>query len=190
MQRGGGGGGEVRGDPMYNYMVGLCKKTCQDDYNLRKLQGNYSYHGITLEQFLTSCLETCDNIYVPLEHYDEKTTVNGWYILSRRHSDVNVHYYLAHKIMTEGNPHALNYVDSLKYPIPTEMDIKLMDKKLDELPDLQKTYKTGPWYKKKLWKLMYNEGERLFEWTNQKDKEMTQPFLIASPLKIGDNIAT
>jgi hypothetical protein len=93
--------------------------------------------------------------------------------------------------MTEGNPHALNYVDSLKYPITTEMDIKLMDNKLDELPDLQKTYKTGRWYQRtKLWKLMYNEGERLFEWTNQKDKEMTQPFLIESPLKIGDNIAT
>lgn len=192
MQRGGGGGGEVRGDPMYNYMVGSCKKNCQDDYDLRKLQGNYSYHGITLEQFLTSCLETCDNIYVPLEHYDEETAVNGWYIFSRRHSDMYVHYYLAHIIMTKDNPHALNYVDSLKYRITTEMGINLMDKKLDELPDLQKTYETGGrWYqRKKLWKLMYNEGERLFKWTNQKDKEMTQPFLIESPLKIGDNIAT
>jgi hypothetical protein len=192
MQRGGGGGGEVRGDPMYNYMVGSCKKICEDDYNLRKLQGNYSYHGITLEQFLTSCLETCDNIYVPLEHYDEETTVNGWYILSKRQSDhVNVHYYLAHKIMTEGNPHALNSLNPTNYYITTK-DIKLMDKKLDELPDLQKTYKTGRWYqmKNKLWKLTYDKPNRLFKWTNQEDKEMTQPFLIESPLKIGDNIAT
>ena len=173
------------GDPMYEYNIGMCKKRCLHD-NIYIIDPMKDPEGVIEQVNYKRCIQNCETTIKPLKHYDEKTAVNGWYIFSRRHSDVYVYYYLAHTIMTKNNPNALNFVDSLKYPITAEFD-----EKLDELPDLQKTYKTGRWYQRKQsWKLMYNEGERLFEWTNQKDKEMTQPFLIASPLKIGDEIAT
>jgi len=193
MQRGGGGGGEGGGDPMYNYLIEFCKKNCQNEYNVSFLQ-QPSRHGETPEQRRISCLTTCDHMYVLLKHYDDKTAVNGWYIFSTRHSEESVYYYLAHIIMTKDNPNALTHAAGLLptlYRITPEMDINLMDEKLDKLPDLKKTYKTGRWYNKKSWKLIYNEATRLFEWTNQTDdKEIPQPFHIASPLKIGYEIAT
>jgi hypothetical protein len=170
---------------MYKYRVETCKKDCTSQHTNKPTEigrRQYDYD----EPGYKRCIHECNTTIIPLNHYDVKTaTKNGWYIFSKLNLYQSVEYYLAHTIMTYHNPYALHDQVPTSYVITTEMD-----KKLDELPDLQKTYKTGPWYKKKLWKLMYNEGTRIFEWTNQKDKEIPQPFLIASPLKIGDNIAT
>ncbi len=119
-----------------------------------------------------------------------------------------VEYYLAHKIMhpdetIKRTSDLITPSYLITYTNESDKKANEFDKKLDELPDLKKTYETyetyetGSWFnrlfKKKLintWKLIYNDETRLFEWQNQTDKKMTRDFLIESPLKIGDNIAT
>jgi hypothetical protein len=181
---------------MYNYLIKNCKKDCDSQHTNKPTENGMRHESDYDKQGYEICILGCDTTFKPLKHYDvEHATANGWYIFSTLHSEGSVYYYLAHKIMTKDNLNALNHASGLPptlYRITTKMDINLMDKKLDKLPDLQKTYETGRWYQRKqIWKLIYNEVARLFEWTNQTDdKEIPQPFLIASPLKIGDKIAT
>ena len=60
---------------------------------------------------------------------------------------------------------------------------------LEELPDPTKTYTTsGLFSKNKEWRLKYNDVAHSLEWENQKDKTII-PFVIQSPLNIGDQMA-
>jgi len=63
---------------------------------------------------------------------------------------------------------------------------------LEELPDPTKTYYTtgGLFSKNNEWKLIYNTANSSLEWENQNDKTIIKPFVIASPLNIGKQIAT
>ena len=168
-------------------MIKRCIDDCYSDHTNKSTEsGMRSASGYaTNNQGLTKCIEECNDRNKPLKHYNVKTaTKNGWYIFSKINSHQMAEYYLAHKSMTTDETDVIN---TESYLITNANEF---DKKLDELPDLKKTYKTGSWYtKKKTWKLIYNNETGLFEWQNQTDKT-THPFLIESPLKIGDKIAT
>ena len=181
---------------MYEFMIKRCKEDCDSlhtnkstEYGMRR-ESEYDYQGHA------NCITKCDDKYKPLQHYDVKTaTKNGWYIYSNLNSHNIVDYYLAHEFMHPNK--TIKRESDLITPYfitntnETDKKANKFDEKLDELPDLDKTYETGRWwFTKKTWKLIYNDKTQLFEWQNQTDKKMTREFLIESPLKIGDNIAT
>ena len=81
---------------------------------------------------------------------------------------------------------------SLAIEISSDNDYSLYQQYLDmleELPDPTKIYTTGSMSNKTQWKLTYDSTQQLLKWENQKDKTK-QPFVIASPLNIGDQMAT
>ena len=185
------GGGE--GDPMYEFMIKRCKEDCLLREKIRENNINNPP-----EEEKEVCIKNCETDFIPLQHYDVKTaTKNGWYIYSKYNSHGKAEYYLAHKKMPDHNLVIQSPSYFITYTNESDKKANEFDKKLDELPDLDKTYETGSLFnrlfKKKLintWKLRYNVETLLFEWQNQTDKKMTRQFLIESPLKIGDKIAT
>jgi hypothetical protein len=198
---------------MYEFMIKSCRKDCDSQHtnkptntSIRSLSGPGPN---TDDRGHADCIQKCYENNKPLKHYSSETaTETGWYIFSNLNSHHMVEYYLAHKIMhpdetIKRTSDLITPSYLITYTNESDKKANEFDKKLDELPDLKKTYETyetyetGSWFnrlfKKKLintWKLIYNDETRLFEWQNQTDKKMTRDFLIESPLKIGDNIAT
>ena len=81
---------------------------------------------------------------------------------------------------------------SLAIKISSDNDYSLYQHYLDmleELPDPTKIYKTSSVFNKTQWKLTYDSTQQILKWTNQTD-QTTQPFVIQSPLQIGDKTAT
>lgn len=188
---------------MYEFMIKSCKEHCLLLEQIRSRNINNPPEEEKEVNYET-CIKNCETDFIPLQHYSrENATKNGWYIYSKYNSHGKAEYYLAHKKMPDHNLVIQSPSYFITYTNESDKKANEFDKKLDELPDLKKTYETyetyetGSWFnrlfKKKLintWKLIYNDETRLFEWQNQTDKKMTRDFLIESPLKIGDNIAT
>ena len=114
----------------------------------------------------------------PLTRYTQKTpTPSGWYITV-----------IDQAIGQWGTIYGIKNI-SIGFEITNEN--KLYENYLDmleELPDPTKTYTTGRWPSKKKWKLKYNTDNSSLEWENQQD-HTTKPFVINSPLNIGDQMA-
>ena len=177
---------------MYEFMIKRCKEDCLLRDQIRSRNINNPPEEEEKEVNYETCIKNCETDFIPLQHYDVKTaTQNGWYIYSKYNSHGKAEYYLAHKKMPDHNLVIQSPSYFITYTNESDKKANEFDKKLDELPDLDKTYETGRWwFTKKTWKLRYNVETLLFEWQNQTDKKMTRKFLIESPLRIGDKIAT
>ena len=128
------------------------------------------------------CINWCDTNHSPLlKHEDvENATLNGWYITIETQSGGHHPSYKI-KNKSPGIEISRDIVKSFQDYLPV----------LEKLPDPKKTYITKGIFgsNKKEWKLIYNAETQLLEWANQKDKTK-QPFVIQSPLQIGDKTAT
>ena len=186
---------------MYKFMIKRCKEDCLLREQIRSRNINNPPEEAEEEKKeekeeekevnYETCINECETKFIPLKHHSRETaTQNGWYIYSKYNCYGNVEYYLAHETMPDHNLPIQSPSYFITYTNETDKKANEFDKKLDELPDLDKIYKTGMLFTKKTWKLIYNVETRLFEWQNQTDKKMTQEFLITKPLKIGDKIAT
>ena len=130
---------------------------------------------------LRECNIKCDRDNPdPLTKYTvENPTPSGWYITYRApFQGYGPTYEIKNKsigieIITNHNPLYQTYLDML-----------------EELPDPTRIYITSGLINKKEWKLTYDSKEGLLQWENQADKSNKQPFIIESPLKIGDKNAT
>ncbi len=106
----------------------------------------------------------------------EHTTSSGWYIT---HQPVYPGDSPTYEIKNKSIGFGINSYDQ-SYQYYLDM--------LEELPDPAKIYTTGTIFTKKQWKLTYVPDTKRLQWVNQKDNT-TQPFIIQTPLKIGDTIA-
>jgi hypothetical protein len=106
----------------------------------------------------------------------EHTTPSGWYI---KHQPAHRDYHPIYYIQNKSFDFEINSYDKL-YQYYLDM--------LEELPDPAKIYTTVTIFTKKQWKLTYVPDTKLLQWVNQNDNT-TQPFIIQTPLKIGDTIA-
>lgn len=165
------------------------KKTRRNRRSRRTQGGGGKFGDIKKihESNLQGCRRKCDtdNPDPILKHYSkEKATPSGWYI---------------EKSFT-GQGIGYNYEiknDSLGITISSYSSGQQYTDYLDmlyELPDPTKTYTTpgGLFKPAREWKLTYDTKKRQLEWVNQTDqtKEPTkEPFVIQSPLTIGDKEA-
>ena len=168
-----------KGGGKSQYYNTKCKEDCREGNThgptgLRS-QGAFDQNGYN------NCIKRCDTIYPPLKHEDvENATLNGWYITIEANSGSNDPSY---KIKNKS--HGIEISRDIVKSFQDYLHV------LEELPDPKKTYITTGIFgsNKKEWKLIYNAETQLLEWENQKD-QTTQPFVIQSPLQIGDKTAT
>ena len=159
------------------------KKTRRNRRSRRTQRGGGKFgDSIKLrESRLKECTRKCDTDNPdPITRYEMRNpTPSGWYItINGPFRDYGPSYEIKNK--------------SLAIEISSNKDYSLYEQYLDmleELPDPTKIYTTGSMSNKTQWKLTYDSTQQLLKWENQKDKTK-QPFVIASPLNIGDQMAT
>lgn len=149
----------------------------------RRTQGGGGKFGDSIklrESRLQECTRKCviDNPD-PITKYNERNpTPSGWYITFNETWGHGPSYEIKNK--------------SLAIKISSDNDYPLYKHYLDmleELPDPTKIYTTGSVFNKNHWKLTYDSTQQLLKWENQTD-QTKQPFVIQSPLQIGDKTAT
>ena len=163
------------------------KKTRRNRRSRRTQRGGGKFgDSIKLrESGLQECRRKCDRDNPdpdPISIYNERNpTQSGWYITITGQWGQGPSYEIKNKSLAiEISRRAKDYSLYEQY-----LDM------LEELPDPTKIYTTTGIFgsNKKEWKLIYNAETQLLEWENQKDKTK-QPFVIQSPLQIGDKTAT
>ncbi len=128
---------------------------------------------------MQECKRKCDTDNPdPITKYNERNpTPSGWYItINGPFQGYGPSYEIKNK--------------SLAIKISSDNDYPLYQHYLDmleELPDPTKIYTTGS-VSKNHWKLTYDSTQQLLKWENQPD-QTKKPFVIASPLNIGDQTA-
>jgi len=162
------------------------KKTRRNRRSRRTQKGGGKFgDSIKLrESRLQECRRKCDRDNPdpdPISIYNERNpTPSGWYITITVDWGQDLIYVIKNKSLAiEISSRAKDYSLYKQY-----LDM------LEELPDPTKIYTTGSMFNKTQWKLTYDSTQQLLKWENQKDKTKQQPFVIASPLNIGDQMAT
>jgi hypothetical protein len=126
----------------------------------------------------TECELQCKRQYPYNEELyinDTHTTDNGWYLYSYGTHVWDDTIGVKHKTFSHDREHYLSHTYT-SY--------------VEELPDPTKIYTTSSFLSrnKKNWRLKYNHKDHSLEWENQEDKTI-KPFVIQSPLNIGDQMA-
>ena len=159
-------------------------KTTRRNRRSRRTQRGGGKFGDSIklrESRLKECRRKCDTDNPdPITRYTvDRPTQSGWYITYEPpYPGYGPTYEIKNKsigidiviITNHEQPFYENYLDML-----------------EELPDPTKIYTTGSFVTKK-WKLTYDPVSKRLQWVNQTDNT-TQPFIIQTPLKIGDTIA-
>ena len=165
-----------------NRRVKRVKKTRRNRRSRRTQRGGGKF-GDSIKLHYSRVKECEQKCYTdnpdPLKKYtQEHPTPSGWYIDSRS---------------AGGHGHGIDNQIKNK---SLDIIISAWDKNhkpyldmLEELPDPTKTYTTGGWGFTKKWKLKYNAVSNSLEWENQENQTI-KLFVIASPLNIGDSMAT
>jgi hypothetical protein len=167
------------------------KKTRRNRRSRRTQGGGGKFGQIrkTHESNLQGCRLKCDtdNPDPILNHYSkQKATPSGWYIENPwTGQGIGYNYEIKNDslgITISSYPSGEQYTDYLDM--------------LYELPDPTKIYTTGSMFKNDIWKLTYDTEKRQLKWveldskTQQpKQQPKQQPFVIKSPLTIGDKEA-
>lgn len=160
------------------------KKTRRNRRSRRTQRGGGKFgDSIKLhESRLKVCKQKChtDNPDPKLKYNEISPTPSGWYVTIRGpFHGYGPSYYIKNNLL------AINISSEADYTLYT----KYLDM-LEELPDPTKIYTTDRESKDKdQWKLTYDSTQQLLQWENQKD-HTKQPFVIDSPLNIGDKTVT
>ena len=160
------------------------KKTRRNRRSRRTQRGGGGKFGDSIklrESRLQECTRKCDTDNPdPITRYEMRNpTPSGWYITITVELGQGPIYVIKNKSLA---------IEISRLTKDYSLYKQYLDM-LEELPDPTKIYTTGRMFNKTQWKLIYNAETQLLEWENQKDKTK-QPFVIHSPLQIGDKTAT
>ena len=157
-------------------------KTTRRNRRSRRTQRGGGKFGDSIKLYeskLRECKQKCDTDNTdPITRYTvDRPTQSGWYITYEPpYPGYSPTYEIKNTSIGVGiNSYNKSYQDYLDM--------------LEELPDPRKEYTTSIFLTKNKWKLTYDSPSERLQWVNQTDNT-TQPFIIQTPLKIGDKTAT